>query len=80
MGGLSVALAVTLPLVVGDCTLDVAVLTVIPPATVHVVTVSECQGRLRCWERWVESDGKRLAVTRVCTGEEGRLDAPSTIP
>lgn len=65
-------LAVVIPLVVGECRVESAVVTHIPPATAHVVTVSECGG-ITCWSRWIDVDGKRLAETRVCTGERSTL-------
>jgi hypothetical protein len=65
---------VTLSLAAADCRLDQALVTHVPPATIHVVTVSECGG-ITCWERWVETDGKRLGVARVCTGENGKFEA-----
>lgn len=58
----------TVTLATGECELDSAVITAVPPSTLHVVTLSNC-GALRCWERWIETNGKRLGATRACSGE-----------
>ena len=68
-GPVLVLLAVSLPLVVGDCRLDFALVTHVPPNAAHVVRVSECGG-LKCWDRWVEIDGKRVGETRACSESE----------
>lgn len=68
-----VLLAVTIPLTVGPCRLESAVVTHVPPDAAHVITVSECGGVERCWERWVETDGKRLGYSRVCAGYDSKF-------
>ena len=62
------ALAVTIPLLVGECVVESAVVTHVPPSLVHVITVSECGGLQKCWTRVVESDGKKISETTVCAG------------
>lgn len=61
---LAAILTVTLPL--GDCQLDSAVITFVPPHTLHVVAVSDC-GTIKCWDKWIEVDGKRVGMTRACS-------------
>lgn len=65
------SLLLSLPLVAG-CVLDSAVVTHVPPATIHVIAVSEC-GAEKCWERWLVTDGKRLGYTRVCAGYDSKF-------
>lgn len=74
-------LAVTLPLVVGDCALEHAVVTAIPPDAVHVVQVMTCGG-VRCWEAWVDAGGRRIRASRACATEAaaGTPDAITVAP
>lgn len=65
-----VLLTVTIPLMLGSCQLDSAIVTAIPPNTVHVIAISDC-GALRCWTRWIETNGVRLGEVRACSGEGG---------
>lgn len=76
---LALLLAVTIPLVVGECRLDAAVVTAIPPNTVHVVAISDCGG-LRCWERWIETDGKRIGAARACSESGGSGETFAPVP
>lgn len=75
--------AVTLTLRTADgCELDSAVVTAIPPATLHVVMATTC-GALRCWSRWIVHEDRRLAEARACSSEgprdQDRFEmAPST--
>jgi hypothetical protein len=66
-------LLVAIPFALGPCVLDMAVVTHVPPATAHVIVVSECGG-VRCWHRYVETGGRRIGETRICTGENGKLE------
>ena len=65
---LAAVLTVTLPL--GECTLDNAVITFVPPNTMDVVMLSQCGG-MKCWDRWIDSDGKRIGATRACSENNG---------
>ena len=62
--------AAVIPLTVGECRPDTAVVTAIPPSTVHVVALSEC-GALRCWSRWIEYEGRRIGESRACAESDG---------
>jgi hypothetical protein len=57
-------LTITLPL--GECRLDNAVITFVPPNTMHVISVSDC-GEIKCWDRWVDVGGKRIGISRACS-------------
>ena len=64
----AVIAAITVTLPIGDCVLDSAIITNVPPNTMHVVAYSEC-GAIKCWDRWVETDGKRVGKARACTND-----------
>ena len=64
------AMTITLP--IGDCVLDSAIITNVPPNTLHVVAYSEC-GAIKCWDRWIETDGKRIGKARACTNDAATL-------
>ena len=65
---LAAVLTVTLPL--GECTLDNAVITFVPPNTMDVVMLSQCGG-VKCLDRWLDSAGKRIGATRDCSDGAG---------
>lgn len=67
-------LTLMISLEVGNCKVDQALITVLPPNTVHVITVSECGDEQKCWERWIETDGKRIGVARVCAGRDSKFE------
>lgn len=62
------AVSLMLSLATANCRLDSAVVTAVPPDTLHVITISEC-GALKCWARWIETNGQRIGEARVCSGE-----------
>ena len=74
-----VAVTVTLQLAAGECRLDQAIITYVPPNTSHVVTVSDC-GALRCWERYLETNGQRVGQARVCSSESNHGDRFEAVP
>jgi len=77
--------ALTLSLGSEGCEVEQAIVTPIPPSTVLVVQALTCGG-VRCWERWVESDGKRIRSMRACTTEassnvpESLVTVPTPLP
>ena len=62
--------AVALSLPVGDCTLDSAVVTFVPPNSHHVVAYTMC-GSIPCWSRWIDNGGRIIGLARVCSDNTG---------
>ena len=58
--------AITIPMAVGPCVVEQAIVTMVPPTSAHVLIVSDCPER-RCWTKWVEVDGRRIGEGRVCS-------------
>lgn len=69
---------VVIPLTVGPCVLDQALVTHVPPNTAHVITVSEC-GAMKCWVRWIEVSGKRAGETSACSASDASSAGTFTI-
>jgi hypothetical protein len=49
----------------GDCRLEEALVTTVPPHTFRVVATYRCGGVL-CWQRWAETGGKIIGMSRAC--------------
>ena len=67
------------PIQSGDCTLDQAQLSYVPPQTVQVLATYRCGGFV-CWERWIEVGGKRLGSSRVCESPDMAADPLRLVP
>lgn len=63
----------------GDCQLDEAIVTTIPPATFRIVAVYHC-GLIVCWQRWLEVDGKILGLSRACERPAGEISDKIMVP
>lgn len=67
--------AVAIPLHLGPCLLENAIVWLVPPHTAQVTAVYRCGG-LTCWRRWIETDGEIKGESRVCERPQGdRLEA-----
>ena len=73
--------AVMVPLTSGQgCVLDQAQVTFVPPASARILATYAC-GALTCWERWVDTGGRRLGHGRACEAAAGdSLTAPPRAP
>lgn len=47
------------------CRPDVATLAFVAPGAIKVIYVEEC-GAIQCWSRWLQLEGRRFGVSRVC--------------
>ena len=74
------ALAVSIPMTIDNCTLDTAVIVAIPPATFHIITIRECGGLEKCWERSIETYGVRVGAARACAVKDSSFTLPSPVP
>lgn len=66
------AAVLALGLTLGECALETAVVSVVPPSTFQVLATIRCGGTI-CFERWIQTDGKRLGVSRACETMGDRL-------
>lgn len=68
---------ITLSLSLDGCELDTASIMYVPNATVRVVATWRCGG-LTCWQRYIETEGKRIGESRACEGQNDQIQ--SVIP
>jgi hypothetical protein len=61
------------------CRPDQAALTFVDPSAVKVIYVEEC-GAIQCWSRWLQIEGRRLGVSRVCQQRRERGDLEMAPP
>ena len=62
LAGLTLMLSMEGP---AGCPLDHADVYAFPPSTFRVLVTRQC-GTLICWERWIETDGKRAHYSMLC--------------
>lgn len=65
-----IAAALALPLTLGDCRVESAVVDVITSDTARVVATMRC-GALVCFERWIDVAGVRRGVAKACEKSQG---------
>ena len=52
------------------CVRDQAQLAFVPPNTARIIVDEQC-GAITCWERWVQTDGKKIGYARACEANHG---------